>query len=55
MPAESALRRRIDLKGLNYHLRKRQHVFMLESQGNITNAQVIKIAAPAFGNIADVG
>jgi hypothetical protein len=27
---------------------------MLESQGNIPDAEVIEITAPAFGNIADV-
>jgi hypothetical protein len=54
LSAKTLLSRRIDLQGLDYHLCEGKHVFMLESQGNIPYAQVIEIAAPALGNIADV-
>jgi len=54
LSAKSLLSRGIDLKGLYYHLCEGEHVFMLESQGNISDAQVIEVTARAFGNIADV-
>jgi hypothetical protein len=54
LTAESPLRGRIHLERFNDHLRKGQQVFMLKPQSYIPYAQVIKITAPAFRNIADV-
>ena len=55
LTAESPLCGRIYLERFYYHLCKGQQVFMLKPQSNIPYAQVIKITAPAFRNIADVG